>query len=45
MRRARAVDEASSWVGVGASLWRPEEPVSLEEAVRIWFYAGVGRKP
>ncbi|GLW67133.1 hypothetical protein Arub01_53760 [Actinomadura rubrobrunea] len=30
---------------VWAPLWRPEEPVSLEEAVRIWFYAGVGRKP
>ncbi|MBX6765545.1 MAG: SAM-dependent methyltransferase [Actinomadura rubrobrunea] len=30
---------------VWAPLWRPEEPVSPEEAVRIWFYAGVGRKP
>ncbi|WP_308206885.1 SAM-dependent methyltransferase [Actinoallomurus rhizosphaericola] len=30
---------------VWAPLWRPERPVSLEEAVQTWFYAGVGRKP
>ncbi|GAA4151046.1 SAM-dependent methyltransferase [Actinomadura keratinilytica] len=30
---------------VWAPLWRPEQPVTPEEAVRIWFYAGVGRKP
>ncbi|GAA2596499.1 SAM-dependent methyltransferase [Actinomadura fulvescens] len=30
---------------VWAPLWRPERPVSMEEAVRVWFYAGVGRKP
>jgi hypothetical protein len=30
---------------VWAPLWRPERPVSVEEALRIWFYAGVGRKP
>ncbi len=30
---------------VWAPLWRPERPVSTEEALRIWFYAGVGRKP
>ncbi|MFG2002147.1 SAM-dependent methyltransferase [Spirillospora sp. NPDC048911] len=29
---------------VWAPLWRPGRPVSLEEAVRVWFYAGVGRK-
>ncbi|GAA4071803.1 SAM-dependent methyltransferase [Actinomadura miaoliensis] len=29
---------------VWAPLWRPEQPVSTEEALRIWFYAGVGRK-
>ncbi|GGU06340.1 hypothetical protein GCM10010177_77090 [Actinomadura citrea] len=29
---------------VWAPLWRPEHPVSLEEALPIWFYAGVGRK-
>ncbi|WP_308211658.1 SAM-dependent methyltransferase [Actinoallomurus soli] len=30
---------------VWAPLWRPERPVSMEEAVQTWFYAGVGRKP
>ncbi|MEV5707782.1 SAM-dependent methyltransferase [Actinoallomurus sp. NPDC052274] len=30
---------------VWAPLWRPERPVSVEEAVQTWFYAGVGRKP
>lgn len=30
---------------VWAPLWRPERPVSMETARRIWFYAGVGRKP
>lgn len=30
---------------VWAPLWRPERPVSMDEAVRTWFYAGVGRKP
>lgn len=30
---------------VWAPLWRPERPVSPEEAVQTWFYAGVGRKP
>ncbi|MES9608401.1 SAM-dependent methyltransferase [Actinomadura verrucosospora] len=30
---------------VWAPLWRPERPVTLEEALPIWFYAGVGRKP
>ncbi|GAA2454300.1 SAM-dependent methyltransferase [Actinomadura vinacea] len=29
---------------VWAPLWRPERPVSMEEAQRIWFYSGVGRK-
>ncbi|MFD0690759.1 SAM-dependent methyltransferase [Actinomadura fibrosa] len=29
---------------VWAPLWRPERPVSLEEALPTWFYAGVGRK-
>jgi SAM-dependent methyltransferase len=28
---------------VWAPLWRPERPVSREEAVRVWFYAGVAR--
>ncbi|HEX2314392.1 MAG TPA: SAM-dependent methyltransferase [Thermomonospora sp.] len=30
---------------VWAARWRPERPVSEEEALRTWFYAGVGRKP
>ncbi|GAA4625290.1 SAM-dependent methyltransferase [Actinoallomurus vinaceus] len=30
---------------VWAPLWRPERPVSPEDAVRTWFYAGIGRKP
>ncbi|MFF5260916.1 SAM-dependent methyltransferase [Actinomadura viridis] len=30
---------------VWAPLWRPERPVDMEEAQRIWFYAGVGHKP
>ncbi|TNY37101.1 SAM-dependent methyltransferase [Thermomonospora catenispora] len=30
---------------VWAPLWRPERPVTPEEAIRTWFYAGVGRKP
>jgi hypothetical protein len=29
---------------VWAPLWRPERPVSMEEAERTWFYAGVGHK-
>ncbi|SEG80612.1 S-adenosyl methyltransferase [Thermomonospora echinospora] len=29
---------------VWAPLWRPDRPVSREEAVRTWFYAGVARK-
>ncbi|REE94916.1 SAM-dependent methyltransferase [Thermomonospora umbrina] len=29
---------------VWASLWRPERPVSREEALRTWFYGGVARK-
>ncbi|MDL4770788.1 SAM-dependent methyltransferase [Actinomadura xylanilytica] len=29
---------------VWAPLWRPERPVSMQEALPIWFYAGVGRK-
>ncbi|NVI92501.1 SAM-dependent methyltransferase [Actinomadura sp. BRA 177] len=30
---------------VWAPLWRPERSITLEEALPIWFYAGVGRKP
>ncbi|MEO3829169.1 SAM-dependent methyltransferase [Actinomadura sp. B10D3] len=30
---------------VWAPLWRPDRKVTLEEALPIWFYAGVGRKP
>ncbi|MFI0447081.1 SAM-dependent methyltransferase [Actinomadura sp. 6N118] len=30
---------------VWAPLWRPQRPVSMDEAKRVWFYAGVGRKP
>ncbi len=29
---------------VWAPLWRPERSITLEEALPIWFYAGVGRK-
>ncbi|MBO2453918.1 SAM-dependent methyltransferase [Actinomadura barringtoniae] len=29
---------------VWAPLWRPDHPVGMEEAKRVWFYAGVGRK-
>ncbi|MER6808831.1 SAM-dependent methyltransferase [Spirillospora sp. NPDC000708] len=29
---------------VWAPLWRPEHPVSAEEAKRTWFYGGIGRK-
>lgn len=30
---------------VWAPLWRPERSITLEEALPVWFYAGVGRKP
>jgi SAM-dependent methyltransferase len=35
------VDPGLVWV----PLWRPEHPVSTADALRTWFYAGVGRKP